>query len=170
MLKVSASPSLNRVAKNCTPATKKCELKPSSPSTKPSNRRKKGDFAGVFVYKFKLNGQETLLSYELQPHKNTNRPKIHAQLTGQVSAMHVISYTDARNSLKAVIDQVIDDQAPTLIHRREGGNAVILSEEAFSSIQETLYLLSSPANARALLNSVAQLKAGKAKKRKLLDI
>jgi antitoxin YefM len=47
--------------------------------------------------------------------------------------MHVISYTDARNSLKAVIDQVIDDQAPTLIHRREGGNAVILSEEAFSS-------------------------------------
>jgi antitoxin YefM len=46
---------------------------------------------------------------------------------------------------------------------------VILSEEAFSSIQETLYLLSSPANARALLHSVAQLKAGKAKKRKLLD-
>ena len=38
--------------------------------------------------------------------------------------MHVISYTDARNTLKAVIDQVIDDQAPTLIHRREGGIAV----------------------------------------------
>jgi hypothetical protein len=30
---------------------------------------KKGDLAGVFVYKFKLNGQETLLAYELQPHK-----------------------------------------------------------------------------------------------------
>ena len=83
--------------------------------------------------------------------------------------MHVISYTDARNSLKAVIDQVIEDQAPTLIHRQEGGNAVFLSKEVFSSIQETLYLLSSPANARALLESVAQLKAGKAKKRKLLE-
>ena len=83
--------------------------------------------------------------------------------------MQVISYTDARNSLKAVIDKVIDDQAPTLIHRREGGNAVLLSEEAFSSMQETLYLLSSPANARALLHSVAQLKAGKAKKRKLVE-
>jgi len=70
MLKVSASPSLNRVAKNCTPATKKCGLKPSRPPAKPSNgRRKKGDFASVFVYKFKLNGQETLLAYELQPHK-----------------------------------------------------------------------------------------------------
>jgi len=95
--------------------------------------------------------------------------KIPAQLPEQIPAMHVISYTDARNSLKAVIDQVIDDQAPTLIHRREGGNAVILSEEAFSSIQETLYLLSSPANARSLLQSVAQLKAGKAKKHKLLE-
>ena len=84
--------------------------------------------------------------------------------------MQVISYTDARNSLKAVIDKVIDDQAPTLIHRREGGNAVLLSEEAYASMQETLYLLSSPANARALMRSVAQLKAGKAKKRKLIDV
>jgi len=83
--------------------------------------------------------------------------------------MHVISYTDARNTLKAVIDQVIDDQAPTLIHRREGGNAVLMSERAYSSMQETLYLLSNPANARALMRSVAQVKAGKAKARKLLD-
>jgi hypothetical protein len=30
---------------------------------------KAGDLAGVFVYKFKLNGQETRLAYELQPHK-----------------------------------------------------------------------------------------------------
>ena len=84
--------------------------------------------------------------------------------------MQVISYTDARNSLKAVIDKVIDDQAPTLIHRREGGNAVLLSEEAYSSIQETLYLLSSPANAHSLMRSIEQLKSGKAKKRKLVQI
>ena len=56
--------------------------------------------------------------------------------------MQVISYTDARNSLKAVIDKVIDDQAPTLIHRREGGNAVLMSEEAYASMQETFYLMS----------------------------
>ena len=30
---------------------------------------KKGDLAGVFVYKFKLNKQETLLAYRLQPDK-----------------------------------------------------------------------------------------------------
>jgi antitoxin YefM len=68
-----------------------------------------------------------------------------------------------------VIDKVIDDQAPTLIHRREGGNAVLLSEEAYASMQETLYLLSNPANARALMRSVAQAKAGKTKARKLID-
>jgi mRNA-degrading endonuclease RelE of RelBE toxin-antitoxin system len=30
---------------------------------------KRGDLAGVFVYKFKLNAQETLLAYELIPNK-----------------------------------------------------------------------------------------------------
>ena len=30
---------------------------------------KRGDLSGVFVYKFKLNNQETLLAYELSPDK-----------------------------------------------------------------------------------------------------
>ncbi len=30
---------------------------------------KRGDLAGVFVHKFKLNNQETLLAYELRPSK-----------------------------------------------------------------------------------------------------
>jgi ParE-like toxin of type II bacterial toxin-antitoxin system len=30
---------------------------------------KRGDLAGLFVYKFKLNHQETLLAYELRPNK-----------------------------------------------------------------------------------------------------
>lgn len=30
---------------------------------------KRGDLVGVFVYKFKLNSQETLLAYELHPDK-----------------------------------------------------------------------------------------------------
>ena len=32
---------------------------------------KKGDLAGVFVHKFKLNKQEVLLSYTLQPDKTS---------------------------------------------------------------------------------------------------
>jgi len=87
----------------------------------------------------------------------------------QVQTMQVISYTDARNSLKAVIDKVIDDQVPMLIHRREGGNAVLMSEEAYPSMQETFCLMSNPANARALLRSIEQAKAGKAKKLKSIN-
>ncbi|MCX8520403.1 MAG: type II toxin-antitoxin system prevent-host-death family antitoxin [Rhodoferax sp.] len=83
--------------------------------------------------------------------------------------MQVISYTDARNSFKAVIDRVIDDQDVTLIHRRDGGNAVLLSESGYSSMKETLYLLSNPVNAKTLMESVAEFKAGKAKRRDLLQ-
>ena len=32
---------------------------------------KRGDLAGVYVHKFKLNSQETLLAYKLQPDKKT---------------------------------------------------------------------------------------------------
>jgi hypothetical protein len=35
-----------------------------------TGEEKRGDLAGVFVHKFKLNNQETLLAYKLQPDKN----------------------------------------------------------------------------------------------------
>lgn len=82
--------------------------------------------------------------------------------------MRVISFTQARRSLGVVIDQVIEDQEPTLIRRREGGNVVLLPEQTYNSMQETFYLLSTPANALTLMRSINQLKAGKAKKRKPL--
>ena len=82
--------------------------------------------------------------------------------------MRVISYNQARKSLEVVIGQVIDDQEPALIRRREGGNVVLLPEQTYNSMQETLYLLSTPANALTLMRSINQLKAGKAKKRKPL--
>ena len=34
-----------------------------------SGEEKRGDLVGVFVYKFKINGQEFLLAYELLPNK-----------------------------------------------------------------------------------------------------
>lgn len=77
--------------------------------------------------------------------------------------MRVISFTQARRSLGVVIDQVIKDQEPTLIRRREGGNVVLLPEQAYNSMQETLHLLSTTANAQRLLRSVDQLYAGKTK-------
>ena len=82
--------------------------------------------------------------------------------------MEVVSFTDVRNSFKAVIDRVVNDNDATLIHRRDGENAVLVSEAAYNSMMETMHLLSSPANARALLKAVAQDKKGQAKRRALV--
>lgn len=83
--------------------------------------------------------------------------------------MKIISYTDARNGLKAVIDGVVNDADITVITRRDGGNAVVMSQAQYESMAETLYLLSNPANAAHLATSIAQHKAGKAKRRQLID-
>ena len=82
--------------------------------------------------------------------------------------MQGVSFTEVRNSFKTVIDRVVNDNDATLIYRRHGENAVLVSEAAYSSMMETLHLLSSSANARALLKAVAQDKKGQAKRRALV--
>ena len=84
--------------------------------------------------------------------------------------MRIISYTDARNSLKAVLDAVEQDADITVITRRDAGDAVVMSMAQYQSMAETLHLLSSPANAAHLADSIAQYKAGKAKQRQLLTL
>lgn len=83
--------------------------------------------------------------------------------------MQVISFSEARSQFKKVIDRVVADCDATLIHRRDGENAVILSESSYNSIMETLHLLSSPANAQRLMQAIAEDRAGQAEVRKLLE-
>ncbi|MBC3877115.1 type II toxin-antitoxin system prevent-host-death family antitoxin [Undibacterium sp. FT79W] len=82
--------------------------------------------------------------------------------------MRVISYSEARNSLKSVIDNVIDDADITVINRRDGGDAVVMSLDHYQQMAETLYLLSAPANAQRLAESIKQYRAGKTAKRTLV--
>ena len=84
--------------------------------------------------------------------------------------MHVTSYSEARENFKNIIDKTIDDADVTLIHRRKGGNAVLMSEEYYNSMIQTLHLLSNPANAKHLAQSIEQHKAGKTQKRQLIDV
>ena len=84
--------------------------------------------------------------------------------------MRAITYSEARENLKSAIDQVVSDSAPTMIVRRKGQEgAVLVSESEWASIEETLHLLRSPANAKALLDSIAELDAGKGIERDLID-
>ena len=83
--------------------------------------------------------------------------------------MRVVNFSDARNSLKSVIDQVIDDADYTVITRRDASDAVVMSLDTFISLMATVHLLKSPANAAHLARSIEQYRKGKAKARDLVD-
>ena len=72
--------------------------------------------------------------------------------------MKVISYTAARESLASTMDHVCVDHDPVIITRNRDQAVVMMSLEDYESLQETAYLLRSPANARRLLDSIAELK------------
>jgi antitoxin YefM len=82
--------------------------------------------------------------------------------------MHIITYSEARNSLKSVLDQVANDADITIISRRDGADAVVMSLDHYQSLMETLHLLSTPANAAALARAVQQDRDSLAKRRELL--
>ncbi|MFH7566540.1 type II toxin-antitoxin system Phd/YefM family antitoxin [Oceanimonas smirnovii] len=83
--------------------------------------------------------------------------------------MRIVSFTEARNSLKSVLDDVVNDADITIITRRDSEDAVVMSLDYYNSLMETVHLLRSPQNAEHLHRSIAQYRAGKAKARDLID-
>jgi antitoxin YefM len=83
--------------------------------------------------------------------------------------MRIVSFSEARNKLKSVLDQVVNDADFTIISRRDAKDAVVMSLDHFSGLMETVHLLKSPANAAHLAKSIKQYRAGKVKQRNLVD-
>ncbi|WP_239704995.1 type II toxin-antitoxin system prevent-host-death family antitoxin [Mammaliicoccus sp. E-M24] len=71
--------------------------------------------------------------------------------------MTVTTYSNARRNFKTLIEQVNDNSEAVIVTTKNEKNAVILSEEDYNSIMETLYLQQSPANAKRLNNSISNL-------------
>ncbi len=82
--------------------------------------------------------------------------------------MRIVSFTEARNGLKSVLDQVVNDADCTVITRRDSEDAVVMSLDFYNSLMETVYLLKSPANAEHLRKSIEQYRAGNALEKGLL--
>jgi antitoxin YefM len=83
--------------------------------------------------------------------------------------MQTLSVSETRANLKSVLDRVVADKAPIAITRQKGEGVVMISQSEWESIEETLYLLRSPANAKRLLESIAELDAGKGIERDLIE-
>jgi antitoxin YefM len=83
--------------------------------------------------------------------------------------MQVITFSEARNKLKEVIDRVVEDADVAVISRRDAPDAVVMSLDTFNSWMETVHLLKTPANVSHLANSIRQLRAGKSRARALID-
>jgi len=72
-----------------------------------------------------------------------------------------VSFTDLRKRLAHFMSRAVDDRAPVLVTRQGHEPVVMLAQSEYDSIMETLHLLRSPANARALEAAVADADAGR---------
>jgi len=78
-----------------------------------------------------------------------------------------MTYTAARENLASTINRVCEDDSPVMITRNRDQAVVMLSLAEYESLQETAYLLRSPANAKRLITAVEALNRGKGVTRRL---
>jgi antitoxin YefM len=81
--------------------------------------------------------------------------------------MDTLTYTAVRANLAHAMNRVCDDHEALIITRNGEQSVVMLSLEDYKALEETAYLLRTPANAKRLLSAVTQLNAGKGVERKL---
>ena len=75
--------------------------------------------------------------------------------------MDHVSYTELRRNLARCMDEVSASKAPLLVTRQGGKSVVVLAEDEYEAMRETLNLLSSPANAARLMRGMAEAEAGR---------
>lgn len=83
--------------------------------------------------------------------------------------MDAITYTTVRANLAKTMDRVCSDHEALIITRNGEKSVVMLSLEDYKALEETAYLLRTPANAKRLLTAAAQLNAGRGVERNLAE-
>ena len=71
-----------------------------------------------------------------------------------------VRLTEFRQNIATHFDNVIASRAPLLVTRQGSEALVVMAEGEYESMQETLHLLSTPANSERLRESLAQLHDG----------
>ncbi len=84
--------------------------------------------------------------------------------------MTAITYTAARETLASTMDRVCQDHDPVIITRNRDQAVVMLSLEDYESLQETAYLVRSPANAKRLIAAIEDLNQGRGIQKTITDL
>ena len=72
-----------------------------------------------------------------------------------------VSYSDAREHLKTYLDFVVQNSETLIITRKNSEDVVMMSRKDYDSMEETLYLLSSPKNRKHLMTAIKNEGKGK---------
>lgn len=81
-----------------------------------------------------------------------------------------VSYTELRSNLMKYMDEVCDSPGPLRVTRQNARSVVIVSEDEYEGMLQTLHLLKSPANAARLLESIEEADAGRMTERALTGL
>ena len=83
--------------------------------------------------------------------------------------MSHVSYTELRANLAEFMDEVCDSRVPLHVTRQNARPVVMVSEEEYEGLMETVHLLRSPANATRLVQSIKEANNGKLTEHELIE-
>ena len=83
--------------------------------------------------------------------------------------MEILNYTEFRTNLTKSLNKVTDDAEIVVVSRSKGKNVVVMALEEYNSIQETLHLMSTPANRRRLEQAITEMETGKFTEHSLIE-
>ncbi|MFD0708080.1 YoeB-YefM toxin-antitoxin system antitoxin YefM [Photorhabdus akhurstii] len=81
--------------------------------------------------------------------------------------MKELTHSEAKKNLSKTMINAVNDCSPVITTRENGENCVLMSLTDFESLEETAYLMRSPANANRLMESISQLRTNKGKDKEL---
>jgi antitoxin YefM len=83
--------------------------------------------------------------------------------------MKTVKFSETNNDLRALLELATCETEGVRVVRDDGAEFVMLSAGEYRGLKETAYLLSSPANALHLAQSLAEFKVGKVVKHELTE-
>jgi len=73
------------------------------------------------------------------------------------------TYTSLRENLATFLDRVVDDREVVVVKRRGERDVAIIAADELAGLEETAYLLRSPANAKRLREALRRAERGEGK-------